>query len=123
MSKCFARQYSDQKICHQCGLMWDCGDPEPPPCRREADDEIGIISIVDAATASIDSVKEGLRFRSDHWTNPSLYNFLLGMSVAMYLMSVVCVLFFDLRLSVAFGAASGVFVIFTMLINLRNLKS
>ena len=29
---CEARQYSDQKVCHRCGLVWDMNDPEPPAC-------------------------------------------------------------------------------------------
>lgn len=29
---CLARQHSDQMICHQCGLVWDVNDPEPPVC-------------------------------------------------------------------------------------------
>lgn len=33
--KCLARQHSDQMICHQCGLVWDVNDPEPPVCQRE----------------------------------------------------------------------------------------
>ncbi len=32
MSKCKARQYSDQMLC-VCGLAWDVNDPEPPECR------------------------------------------------------------------------------------------
>lgn len=34
-TKCLARQHSDQMICHQCGLVWDMNDPEPPDCLRE----------------------------------------------------------------------------------------
>ena len=30
---CRARQYSDQMICHTCGLAWDMNDPEPPKCK------------------------------------------------------------------------------------------
>lgn len=32
---CQARQYSDQKVCHKCGLVWDMNDPEPPACKQE----------------------------------------------------------------------------------------
>lgn len=32
MSRCKARQFSDQMVC-QCGLAWDMNDPDPPPCR------------------------------------------------------------------------------------------
>lgn len=32
MSKCKARQHSDQMICHECGLIWGMNDPEPPEC-------------------------------------------------------------------------------------------
>lgn len=32
MSRCKARQYSDQMLC-QCGLAWDVNDPDPPECR------------------------------------------------------------------------------------------
>lgn len=28
--KCKARQYSDQKVCHDCRLVWDVNDPYPP---------------------------------------------------------------------------------------------
>lgn len=35
--KCLARQHSDQMICHQCGLVWDVNDPEPPVCGRRVD--------------------------------------------------------------------------------------
>ncbi len=30
--KCKARRYSDQMICHHCGLTWDVLDPEKPAC-------------------------------------------------------------------------------------------
>lgn len=29
---CKAKQYSDQYVCDQCGLVWDMNDPEPPRC-------------------------------------------------------------------------------------------
>ena len=29
---CKARQYSDEMVCHECGLTWDVNDPEPPKC-------------------------------------------------------------------------------------------
>lgn len=32
MSRCKARQYSDQMAC-ECGLVWDMNDPDPPMCR------------------------------------------------------------------------------------------
>jgi len=35
MKSCEARQYSDQKVCHRCNLVWDMNDPEPPECRPE----------------------------------------------------------------------------------------
>lgn len=36
VSRCKARQYSDQMMCGQCGLTWDMNDPEPPTCGEEA---------------------------------------------------------------------------------------
>ena len=33
MKSCQARQYSDQKVCHRCNLVWDMNDHEPPECR------------------------------------------------------------------------------------------
>lgn len=33
---CQARQHSDQKICHKCGLVWDMNDPDPPACKQES---------------------------------------------------------------------------------------
>lgn len=39
---CLARQHRDQMICHQCGLVWDVNDQEPPVCRvRVADGTFG----------------------------------------------------------------------------------
>ena len=32
--KCLARQYSDQMVCHVCGLCWDMNDPDPPECQK-----------------------------------------------------------------------------------------
>lgn len=32
MKTCTAIQYSDQKVCKQCNLVWDTNDPEPPLC-------------------------------------------------------------------------------------------
>lgn len=32
MRQCRARRYSDQMNCHDCGLVWDVNDPEPPEC-------------------------------------------------------------------------------------------
>lgn len=37
---CLARQYSDQMVCHKCGLVWDMNDPEPPECLREVNASI-----------------------------------------------------------------------------------
>ena len=31
---CKAVQYSDQMVCHACGLYWDVNDPEPPACQK-----------------------------------------------------------------------------------------
>ena len=31
-NECQARQYSDQKRCERCDLLWDMNDPEPPQC-------------------------------------------------------------------------------------------
>lgn len=31
---CQARQHSDQRVCHACGLVWDINDPDPPTCQR-----------------------------------------------------------------------------------------
>jgi len=39
MKPCEARQYSDQKVCHRCNLVWDMNDPEPPECPLEASPE------------------------------------------------------------------------------------
>lgn len=36
VTRCKARQYSDQMMCDQCGLAWDMNDPEPPTCGEEA---------------------------------------------------------------------------------------
>lgn len=33
MSRCEARQYSDEMICGRCGLRWDANDPDRPACR------------------------------------------------------------------------------------------
>lgn len=33
MSKCKAFRVSDQKVCHQCKLVWDVNDSDPPACR------------------------------------------------------------------------------------------
>mgnify|MGYP003387861937 CR=1 FL=1 len=33
---CRARQYSDEMVCHECGLLWDKNDPEPPACGKGA---------------------------------------------------------------------------------------
>ena len=41
MKSCEARQYSDQKVCHRCNLVWDMNDLEPPECRPEPDPEGG----------------------------------------------------------------------------------
>lgn len=30
--RCEARQYSDQKQCARCGLVWDMNDSEQPEC-------------------------------------------------------------------------------------------
>lgn len=32
---CKAIQYSDQMVCHACGLYWDVNDPEPPACQHK----------------------------------------------------------------------------------------
>lgn len=37
MTKCLARQYSDQMMCAECGLAWDTNDPDPPTCRTAAE--------------------------------------------------------------------------------------
>ena len=29
---CKARQYSDQKVCKRCDLVWDMNDIDPPKC-------------------------------------------------------------------------------------------
>ncbi len=38
MTKCSARQHSDQMNCEVCGLVWDVNDPDRPPCSTK--DEI-----------------------------------------------------------------------------------
>lgn len=35
MKGCEAVQYSDQKCCDRCGLVWDMNDPEPPECMTD----------------------------------------------------------------------------------------
>lgn len=30
--RCKARQYSDQMNCHDCSLVWDMNDLDPPTC-------------------------------------------------------------------------------------------
>lgn len=35
MNPCYAQQFSDQMICHKCGLIWDMNDPDPPECQRK----------------------------------------------------------------------------------------
>jgi hypothetical protein len=32
MTRCQARQYSDEMVCNACRLRWDTNDREPPPC-------------------------------------------------------------------------------------------
>lgn len=34
---CEAIQQSDQKVCNRCGLVWDMNDPDPPPCKTDAE--------------------------------------------------------------------------------------
>lgn len=31
--RCKAIQMSDQKVCRECGLVWDMNDRDPPDCR------------------------------------------------------------------------------------------
>lgn len=33
---CRARQFSDQMVCHTCGLVWDVNDPERPACNMDS---------------------------------------------------------------------------------------
>lgn len=33
--RCTAIQYSDQKVCKRCALVWDMNDPDPPACLPE----------------------------------------------------------------------------------------
>ena len=33
--RCTAIQYSDQKVCKRCNLVWDMNDPDPPACLPE----------------------------------------------------------------------------------------
>ena len=33
MSRCKARKSLDVMQCGACGLFWDCGDEDRPPCR------------------------------------------------------------------------------------------
>jgi hypothetical protein len=35
VTKCEARQYSDQMNCTKCGLIWDMNDHEPPRCGKK----------------------------------------------------------------------------------------
>ena len=37
---CKAYQASDQMICGHCGLQWDVNDPDPPPCPRNAEEDL-----------------------------------------------------------------------------------
>lgn len=39
MSKCQARQYSDQMHCGLCGLTWDMNDIDPPQCKPLREEE------------------------------------------------------------------------------------
>lgn len=32
--RCKAIQMSDQKVCRECGLVWDMNDRDPPDCKR-----------------------------------------------------------------------------------------
>jgi hypothetical protein len=34
--RCQAKRHSDQMVCHECGLVWDVNDPEPPACPQKA---------------------------------------------------------------------------------------
>lgn len=34
---CEARQFSDQMICHKCGIGWDVNDTCPPACKGGAE--------------------------------------------------------------------------------------
>ena len=56
--KCLARQHSDQMICHQCGLVWDVNDPEPPVClgQQRSTNPLDGCSVV-AGGAAIGSAK------------------------------------------------------------------
>lgn len=35
--KCKARRYSDQNVCHDCKLVWDVNDPDPPKGQCDTD--------------------------------------------------------------------------------------
>lgn len=52
MAKCKSRQYSDQMVCHDCRLVWDMNDPDPPPCKLEVKPDDGV---VDATIANLKS--------------------------------------------------------------------
>lgn len=36
MTPCLAVQHSDMMSCGRCGLGWDTGDPDRPPCAAQA---------------------------------------------------------------------------------------
>lgn len=54
MSRCLARQESDQKVCHRCGLCWDMNDPDPPTCRIVEDHPDGSMTVIDVESRTIE---------------------------------------------------------------------
>lgn len=68
---CKARQYSDEKVCHECNLRWDMNDQYPPKCmqgktNKKASKEVGLIALLTAKLACYEpdssTVKAGLDF-------------------------------------------------------------
>lgn len=54
--ECQARQFSDQKHCGRCELVWDTNDPEPPECLT--DEEIAKRKGHEAASVILDRLKQ-----------------------------------------------------------------
>ncbi len=55
MSRCKARQYSDQMAC-ECGLAWDMNDPDPPECRIDRP----VLTRKERGTAALKFIREAL---------------------------------------------------------------
>lgn len=80
---CEARQYSDQKVCHKCDLVWDMNDPDPPECLTDA--EIGNnamnkirkdldVSDIDEQVLQLADVIKKIEARKDAPRSPAKYD-------------------------------------------------